>query len=184
LLEKIVDPGTDHNVLIYRDDDELTERVSEFLRAAIDKDGSAILISTPRHLDLVQARLASGGLDLLAAGVSGGYLALDASEIMHKFVVAGWPDPGSFWRAISPLVRQRAVAGRPVSVFGEIVALLWEAGLVSAAVEVETMWNELAAAYPFALLCGYSAASMTGEHHAAAVEQVLRLHRGYHCPGH
>jgi hypothetical protein len=34
-------------------------------------------------------------------------------------------DPGGFWQAISPLLRQAANAGRPVRVFGEMVSLLW-----------------------------------------------------------
>ena len=137
---------------------------------------------------MVQARLASDGADLIAAGVSGRYLALDASDLMRRFVVAGWPDPGGFWRVIGPLVRDRVKAGPTVeagltvSVGCDMVALLWDAGLVSAAIELEVLWNELAAHYPFALLCGYPARSVASEHHAAALAQVRRLH-GASPPG-
>jgi hypothetical protein len=34
-----------------------------------------------------------------------------------------------------------------VHVFGEMVALLWRLGQINAAIEVEAMWNELAAQY-------------------------------------
>jgi hypothetical protein len=50
------------------------------------------------------------------------------------------------------MLRQAAEAGRPVRVFGEMVSLLWDAGLIDAAIEVEAMWNELGARYPFSLL--------------------------------
>ena len=66
---------------------------------------------------------------------------------MHGFMVAPRPDPAGFWQAISPMLRQAAKAGRPVRVFGEMVALLWDAGLTDAAIEVEAMWNELAWRY-------------------------------------
>jgi hypothetical protein len=42
-----------------------------------------------------------------------------------------------------------------VRVFGEMVSLLWDAGLIDAAVELEVLWNELGVQYPFSLLCAY-----------------------------
>ena len=50
-----------------------------------------------------------------------------------------------------------AKAEQPVCVFGEMVWLLWDAGQVNAAIEVETLWNELGHQYPFSLLCAYPA---------------------------
>jgi len=55
---------------------------------------------------------------------------------------------------IATALRQAAEAGRPVRVFGEMVWLLWDAGLIDAAIEVEAMGNELGAQYSFSLLCG------------------------------
>ena len=74
---------------------------------------------------------------------------------MRGFMVADWPDPAGFWQAISPLLRQAAKTGQPVRVFGEMVSLLWDAGLIDAAVELEVLWNELGVQYPFSLLCAY-----------------------------
>jgi len=186
LPEIVVDPDfgglSSHLVLFYQDDDEFTDRVSEFLRPAIERDGLAVLIGTAAHRSQVQARLESDGLDLSSAAGGGGYLGLDVSETMRRFVIAGWPDPGRFWRVVNPLVvrspRVAETAGnqRPVRVVEETVARLWDAGVVSAAIEVETMWRELAERHPFALLCGYPARSVAGRHHDAALAQVRRLH--------
>ena len=183
------DPDLDqparHLVVFYRDDEEFTDRVSEFLRPAIEQAGSAVFIGTPAHRSVVQGKLEQQGLDLSAATAAtagGGYLGLDATETMRRFLVAGWPDPGSFWRVVSPLVARSARVAettrnqRPVRIVTETVARLWEAGSVSAAVEVETMWHELAERHPFALLCGYPARSVAGRHHDAALAQVRRLH--------
>jgi histidine ammonia-lyase len=180
-----IDHSSGHLVLFYRDDDEFADRVSEFLRPAIEGDGSAVFIGTAAHRALVQDKLERQGLDLTgtnAADVGGGYLGLDAIETMRRFVVAGWPDPGSFWRVANPLVARPARVAetarnqRPVRIAEETVARLWEAGAVSAAVEVETMWQQLAERHPFALLCGYPARSVAGRHHDAALAQVRRLH--------
>lgn len=57
-----------------------------------------------------------------------------------------------------------------------MVALLWDAGDVVAAIELEESWNELSGEFPFALLCGYHSASVLGDDHAAALREVCRLH--------
>jgi hypothetical protein len=176
-----------HLALFYRDDHEFSDRASEFLRPAIECDGSAVFIGTPAHRELVQARLENDGLELASATASGAYLGLDASETIRRFVVAGWPDPGGFWRVVNPLVARPArvkgpaLAGRPVRIVEEAVACLWEAGAVSAALEVETLWHELGERYPFALLCAYPARSVAGRHHDAALAQVRRLHDSVIC---
>jgi hypothetical protein len=61
-------------------------------------------------------------------------------------------------------------------VFGEMVALLWDFGQVNAAIEVEAMWNELAAQYPFSLLCAYPADAVGDDQHQDALTEVCRVH--------
>ncbi|MGH3173513.1 MAG: ATP-binding protein, partial [Streptosporangiaceae bacterium] len=63
---------------------------------------------------------------------------------------------------------------RPVRAFGEMVALLWDDGLVNDAVQLEAMWEELGGRYPFSLFCGYRADSVTSDMDAFA--EVCRLH--------
>jgi hypothetical protein len=96
---------------------------------------------------------------------------------MRGFMAAGWPDPAGFWQAISPMLRQAAAkAGRPVHVFGEMVAPLWDAGLIDAAIEVEAMWSELGAQYPFSLLCAYPAQSAACAYQLDALTEVCCAH--------
>jgi hypothetical protein len=57
-----------------------------------------------------------------------------------------------------------------------MVALLWDFGQVNEAVEVEAMWNELAAQYQFSLLCAYPADSVRGDQHQDALAEVCRVH--------
>jgi anti-sigma regulatory factor (Ser/Thr protein kinase) len=63
-----------------------------------------------------------------------------------------------------------------VRAFGEMVAVLWEAGDVLAAIELEKLWNELADELPFSLLCGYPSASVATPQHAEALREVCHLH--------
>ena len=88
----------------------------------------------------------------------------------------GYPDPAAFWQAISPVRTSSTGRRGPVRVFGEMVSLLWDAGLVSAAIEVEALWNEMGRQYPFALLCAYRAGSVTGEEYSDGLAQVCAAH--------
>jgi MEDS: MEthanogen/methylotroph, DcmR Sensory domain len=165
----------EHVVLFYRDEQELAGRVSEYLLPAVT-DGAAIVIAAPDHRRSFEERLAGAGVDVAAARARGSYLELDANETIRGFMVGDRPDPAGFWQVASPLLRQAAEARRPVLVFGEMVSLLWDAGLVHAAIEVEEMWNELGGQYPFSLLCAYPARPVTCSHYLDALTEVCRAH--------
>ena len=167
----------EHIVLFYQDEQELAVRVSEYLLPAVtDGGGAAIVIATPDHRRSFTERLGGAGIDVAAARERGSYLEFDASDTIRGFMVGDRPDPASFWRVVSPLLRQAARAGQPVRVFGEMVALLWDAGLVDAAIEVEAMWNELGAQYPFSLLCAYPAQPVACAHQLDALTEVCHAH--------
>ena len=164
-----------HVVQFYGHDGELAERVSDYLRGALDGEGVAIVIATPEHRDEFEARLAKAGADLASARDDGAYVTLDASEILREILAGGAVlDGKAFDRVIGSLIRRAAATGRPVRAYGELVALLWDDGLVNEAIQLEALWNELGDEYPFSLFCGYRADSVTGEIDAFA--EVCRLH--------
>jgi hypothetical protein len=167
----------EHVVLFYQDEQELAVRVNEYLLPAVtDGGGAAIVVATPDHRRSFREHLAEAGVDVPAARARGAYLELDASEAIRGFMVGDSPDPAGFWQVISPLLRQAAKAGPPVRVFGEMVSLLWDAGLVNAAIEVEVMWNELGSQEPFSLLCAYPARPITCSHYLDALTEVCHAH--------
>ena len=165
-----------HFVMFHRDGDEFAGRVSAYLLQAVHEGGAAIVIATPEHRRAISDRVAQAGVNVAAAEGAGALLALDAIETMNRFMVAGVPNAASFWQVISPLIRQATEALRPVHVFGEMVAVLWDSGQVNAAIEVEAMWNELAAQYPFSVLCAYPVQSVSGDQHQDSLAEVCRVH--------
>lgn len=167
-------PG-DHVVAFYRDS-QLTDLVGEYLHAAMADGGVAVVVARPDHRLWLNAWLTRAGVDLAAVSANGSYVVLDAGATMNRFVVNGWPDTAAFWQAISPVLTGAVRRRRPVRVFGEMVALLWDAGLVNAAIEVEALWNEMAAQYPFSLLCAYPAAAVSGPEHSDSLAQVCAAH--------
>lgn len=163
-----------HVVQFYGRDEELAERVTDYLLGALDGGGVAIVIATPEHRREFETRLGQAGVDLAAARDDGSYLALDAGQTLHELMPAERLDPGAFDRVIGSVIRGAGAGGRPVRAFGEMVALLWDDGLVSDAVQLEERWNELGDRHPFSLFCGYRADSATRD--LAAFAEVCRLH--------
>ena len=168
----------DHVVQFYNDDGELTERVGGYLREAVLDAGVAIVIATPAHRAAFEARLADAGVDVAAAVGRGAYLAFDAEETLGRFMVGGRPDRAGFEEAVGSLIAATARSGAPVRAYGEMVALLWDDGLVGAAIELEALWNELGGRYPFSLFCAYPAQSVAGNGHFDAFNEVCLLHAG------
>jgi len=169
----------DHVVLFYQEahnDRELTERAGEYLLAGFCADEAAIVVCTWEHQLSFARYLVRAGVDLAAARACGSYVELDANDIIDTAVVDSQADPASFWAELTPVIRRVTESGHPVRIFGEMVALLWDAGQVSAAIEVEAMWNELAAQFPFSLLCAYPARSVAGSGQLDQLTEVCRAH--------
>ena len=165
-----------HVVQFYGHEEELTDRVAGYLLETLRGEGVAVVIATPDHRRAFEARLAQAGADLAAAALDGTYLAVDASDTIHALMTGGRLDRDAFHRVVGGLIQRAGHGARPVRAYGEMVAVLWEAGLVNAAVQLEEMWDELGLRHSFSLFCGYPASSV-GDGHLEAFADVCRLHR-------
>src|SRR6476660_6305911 len=98
-------------------------------------------------------------MDVAKAAMQGRYITLDAHETLPKIMVDGTVDEKRFVNAISPVLKQARTAmgnaGRPIAVFGELVALLWADAKPLQAIRVEQLWNGLAKSQSISLLCAY-----------------------------
>ena len=131
----------DHLVQFYESDAELIARAGEYLQTA----EAAVAIATEAH------RTAFAD----ALGETDGVVWLDAEAVLARIMPRGALDGEAFAEVVGGVIRTATAGGRPVRAFGEMVALLWQRGDVTGALELETLWNELMAAVPFSLYCAY-----------------------------
>jgi MEDS: MEthanogen/methylotroph, DcmR Sensory domain len=188
VVSGVDDLGNSHVVQFYEHGEELADRVASYLRDVLDGRGVAIVIATAAHRQAIQDRLSEAGADLAAAAGRGDYVALDAEGTMAAFTTAGITtgtttgtaagriDQTAFERVIGGMIASAARDGRPVRVYGEMVALLWQDGLVDDAVRLEQLWNELGRKRSFSLLCSYPADTLAGDGHLEAFAEMCRLH--------
>jgi anti-sigma regulatory factor (Ser/Thr protein kinase) len=135
-----------------------------------------VVVATAPHRLAFEARLARAGLDAGRERRAGRLLTMDASGLLGSFLAGGRLHHDRFEAAAAALIGRAAAGGRPVRVYAEMVALLWEAGDVALAIELEEAWNDLGAGRPFRLLCGYPASVLAEGGAAGPVRDVCRLH--------
>jgi hypothetical protein len=157
-------------VQFYGHDDELAAGVVPYLAEALQAGGVAVVIATEAHRQAFAA-----GIDLGGESV-GRLIMLDAAEAMDALLVDGRLAAHRFEKLIADLIRDIAArGGGPIHAFGEIVALMWAEGHVTAALELEDLWNGLGREVDFDLYCAYPVASMA-EGDADAFPAVCAQH--------
>jgi signal transduction histidine kinase len=174
-------PGRrEHVAQFYSSDAFLINSLSKIIGPALGAGDSAIAVATRAHREALGRRLEGRGLDLAVIAKQGRYIALDAADTLAMFMVGGTPDALLFIKVIGGLV-ERAKAksqetSRRLSVFGEMVALLWEQGNTQAALRLEQLWNELAKEQSFALYCGYPIKGFNREEDSETFLKICREH--------
>ncbi|HEY1957231.1 MAG TPA: ATP-binding protein [Polyangiaceae bacterium] len=155
-MQTIGPSADDHIVQFYDHDHVLCESVVRFLQAGVDRGEPVIVIATAQHREAF-----ARGLDLEP---DARVLMIDARETLDAFMVEGRPDAELFERAVSGALERlcEGAAGRPVCAYGEMVDILCQEGKTEAALELEHLWNLLAARRGIALLCAYAIDSFDG----------------------
>jgi hypothetical protein len=170
-----------HVVDFYDHEREIVDALAAYVLEGWDRHETVLLVATEAHRRDTDAALAATGADPVAARAAGHYITLDAAETLRTFVVDGVAQPEAFARQVGGLVEGALGRGRPVRVFGEMVALLWHDGDVAAALAVESLWNALSARLPFTLLCAYPT-QVLGESWLSDLRRLCDLHSQLEAP--
>ena len=144
-----------HLVDFYDDDPEIVGALATYVLEGWARHETVVVVGTGAHRRETDAALKAAGADPAAARASGHYVTLDAEETLRTIMVAGAPHAEAFASHLGGVVAGALGLGRPVRIYGEMVALLWQDGNVPAAIALETLWNELQAELAFTLLCSY-----------------------------
>jgi hypothetical protein len=146
-----------HSIIIRKDEDSVASIAAQVLAAGLHFGQPALLLTTGWHLGLVRNRLQLERInpdELIAAGT---LTVVDGDALLKAVMVGDAPDPGRFWQMVGALLEQ-SCSGRqaciPV-VYSDMADRLWHRGNKAAALSLEILWNRLATAYTFSLICGY-----------------------------
>ncbi len=169
-----------HSVQFYEDDGYLVESLAESIVQAISAGGSCVMVATSAHRDRLNLLLEEKGLQSQSLREDGRYLTPDVLDTLATISIDGSPDRPLFNRVMGEMIgRARSYAPDPtvpVTVFGEMVAVLWERGRAEDAVRLEELWNDLMASHGFDLRCAYPMEVFDRIDHADALGQICASH--------
>jgi signal transduction histidine kinase len=168
----------DHTVLFYESEDFLSASVADFLAAGLAGGQAAIVIASESHRNAFARQLRSRGLVLAKDRESGRLTMLDAKDVLATIMVGPAIDALRFRRVVGGLIDRglRASTAGVVRVFGEMVDVLWTEGAAEESLRLEQLWNELADAHPFSLLCAYPMGRFSREAHSVQFSEICQHH--------
>jgi hypothetical protein len=164
-----------HAVRFYDSKASLCRTVADFLGEGFAAGQPALVIATPAHREGILSELRSRDVDVDGIQAAGDLLLLDAREVLSRFMVEGMPDASRFNTHV-PAAIDRLCRGRvncTIRAYGEMVDVLWQDGLTTAAIQLEMLWNQLALTRDFSLLCGYAMGSFYKD---AGMREVCAQH--------
>lgn len=145
----------DHAAVVWDDPAILEAEIAGLVRDGLDAGDAVIVVATTEHWHGARSRLGDREEELDRALGAGQVVVRDAEALLDVLHDGGQVDPVLFDLHAGGLLAASANGWDEVRVFGEMVSLLWNAGDVVAALDLEANWNALLARHRFGLLCGY-----------------------------
>lgn len=173
---RVIGNGATHDMLLFDGNETLASAVSRVLCIALDQGHAAISIATREHQKYIDEQLGWRGIDVARARQGGQYRSFDAAAMLAEISADGVPDFKRFEQVVGDVLQPALKTYSRVCLFGEMVALLWDAGQRDAALRLEKMWNDLVTAKPVVLHCAYPHTAATDPEHAHAFNKICIEH--------
>jgi hypothetical protein len=156
-----------HSVHFYEEHSDLISRLRGVVSSGLKIGNSVLIVATPEHRQYLVKALTELDVDVPAHAREGRFVMCDAGETLSAFMVQGRPNRKLFDASIGKLLLEAKAAarsqGKSLTVFGEMVAVLWEEGNKEGALELESLWNEVLADSAFHLHCAYPRWNFTAQ---------------------
>ena len=147
-----------HSVHFYDHDEALIARLHNIIVSSLQGGSSALIVATDEHRAQLTAAVDESGPSIKKLAKQRLQM-LDANETLAKFMVNGHPSDRRFRESVGNVIMDARLAAknahRGLTVFGEMVAILWAEGNKIGALELERLWNDLLQDRSFHLHCAY-----------------------------
>ena len=132
--------------------------VAPYLENGLSRGEGVVAIAGAAQIDALAGAL--GPRVIQEAEREGRFHAVDAADLLGRFMHAEWPRGPRFLSAVGAVL-DAAGQGRPVRVGCGLAAALVGSGHRDAALEVERLWNDLLARRTASVLCVHSLAGFS-----------------------
>ena len=168
-------PMERHTVQFFDGPESLGADVAQYFADGVSAGDQLLLLARPIHVRAVEEGLAALGLSTATLENERRLTLFDVDSTLRGLMCNGRPDRHAFDRLFAAPVRTLAAQGS-VRGYGELVDVLAGHGNIRASQELEDLWNELLAATPIQLHCGYTAATFADGRNARAMRSICHQH--------
>ena len=169
---------TVHSVHFYESHDALIGRLSGIVHSGLLIGNSVLLVCTAEHREQLLQSMERLEVNVRDPARQGRFSIYDASQMLAMFMVDGQPDAGLFVASVGRVLAEGKKAARSkdggLTVFGEMVAVLWEDGNKDGAMALERLWNRVMEDRAFHLHCAYP--NWLFDDGEAELQDICRVH--------
>lgn len=151
-------PTWDHHVHFYTGATDLLKWLATLIGDSLRKGDTAVVIARAERLAPLRAAIDASAIGPTAAREADGQLILlDCEAMIERISTNGSVDPQRFADLVPPMLADasRASQSGHVTLYGEMVDVLWQRGDSKNALRLEALWNEHGASQPLTVFCGY-----------------------------
>ncbi len=169
-----------HSVHIYDEHAALIKRLSGIVASGLRIGNSVLIVATPSHREQLIKQLAEEDVDVRQHAREGRFSMYDAKETLATFMLHGKPDRDLFMHSVGNLLKVAKKNAHKkdggLTVFGEMVSVLWDQGKKKAALELEALWNDALNERAFHLHCAYPRWGFINDGDESGMASVCHAH--------
>lgn len=160
------------------DEASFLHHLGRYITEGLDAGEPVVVMTDDGRRDRLFAALDRLGSDPDIGKEDGRLVVLNAEQVLAKIFLDGRIDPERFHAVIGRMMREVVSRSRSrrVRAYGDLVNLLWNAGRMAAALELERCWNDLQSQLPFDLYCGYHIDIFGDDFHPGRIDPLLCQH--------
>ena len=164
-----------HSVHFYESHEALIDRLCGVVSSGLLNGNSVLIVATKTHREQLVSALGRLEVDVRKYSREDRFTMYDAQELLSQFMVDGLPDPDLFMDLLGNLVSHaKRSKDQGLTVFGEMVSVLWQKRNKQGALALEKMWNDLLNKKAFHLHCAYPRALFA--HDQVGMRNVCESH--------
>jgi DcmR-like sensory protein len=164
-----------HSCQFFDSDESRAEAVSAFIAEGLRTDDQLLVIAQPMHWAAIAECLEALHVSVSRELASRRLVVKDATDTLRQLTKGPRLSAHQFDHVVGTMLRGFGRA-RPLRAYGEMVDILAQRGEQQAALELESLWNDLGAVIPFNLMCGYAAAHFVSASAHAALRGICAAH--------
>jgi len=147
--------GSDHVLQVYDNDGVFVDTVVGFVQAALNADENAVVVATESHLNMLERRLESYGLNIDSLISQSRFIPINADEIIGEIMEDDRINESHLSRLNSSFLQRVARNNKKFRICGEVAPALLAQGYEEAALLLEELAERHNDQNPGCVLCAY-----------------------------